>query len=90
MWFIVLDPDKEAQKLQRTYKYLSESGFESAQVDPRRIMFPPGNGEQVATQRKSVTFDWRGTKEPFKIYAQENSQRNGCNGGALSHTASAV
>ena len=56
-------------------KYLSASGFESAQVDPLRIICKfNGSAVDESTPHKTVSFDWRGTKELFRSLA---ATRNG-------------
>ncbi|KAM7541963.1 hypothetical protein Aperf_G00000010500 [Anoplocephala perfoliata] len=69
------DPLLEAQRLQRTSKYLSKSGFESAQVDSMQIIYSSNDnvGNSELASRKTVSFDWRGTKEPFKDLAAKRS-----------------
>uniref|UniRef100_A0A158QHI6 Suf domain-containing protein n=1 Tax=Rodentolepis nana TaxID=102285 RepID=A0A158QHI6_RODNA len=73
---IQFDPLLEAQRLQLTSKHLSKSGFESAHVDSMQILYSSNDNISAgdAAARKTVSFDWRGTKEPFKDLA---AKRNG-------------
>ncbi|VUZ54878.1 unnamed protein product [Hymenolepis diminuta] len=78
---IRFDPLLEAQRLQRTSKHLSKSGFESAQVDSMQILYSSNDniGGGDSGPRKTVSFDWRGTKVPFKDLAdkQNGARKNG-------------